>query len=319
MHRNNFVRFTIAMLLVPLAASGQQYKAVNLGTLGGAAPAGSEGRDINDSGRITGWSFSGKGPMPQAFITSAATSVLTSIGDGFNKPEGTGINSSGQISGIFISNDFYNRTHAFVTNAATNAIIDLGTLACGTSYYCNGDSYGNGINQSGQVTGYSSIATYINTYHAFVTNAETNSMTDLGTLGGPDSEGYGINAGGQVTGWADTAGDPVAHAFITNAATNAITDLGTLGGTNSQGLGINASGEVVGWADTSTNTQDGFLYSNGQMLDLNSLLTPSDSLLYTITEATGINDHGQIVANGHVNVTGQDVAFLLNPTAPAQL
>jgi probable HAF family extracellular repeat protein len=72
-------------------------------------------------------------------------------------------------------------------------------------------------------------------------------------------------------------------------------DLGTLGGENSSARGINAAGWVVGTADTSTGS-DAFLYENGVMYDLNSLIGNAPGI--DLTEALAINDNGQILANG---------------------
>jgi hypothetical protein len=52
-----------------------------------------------------------------------------------------------------------------------------------------------------------------------------------------------------------------------------------------------------------------FLYSGGQMANLNSLLPPNSG--WTLTEAVSINDAGQIVGVGTLN--GQDRAFRLTP------
>jgi hypothetical protein len=54
---------------------------------------------------------------------------------------------------------------------------------------------------------------------------------------------------------------------------------------------------------TSTGAQHAFLYSNGQMSDLNDLIDPT--LGITLADATAINDRGQIVADH----------YLLTPTS----
>ena len=41
--------------------------------------------------------------------------------------------------------------------------------------------------------------------------------------------------------------------------------------------------------------------------------------MYTITVGQGINNGGQIVADGYLDATGEDVAFLLNSTTPVPL
>jgi probable HAF family extracellular repeat protein len=279
-----------------------------LNDLGGGS---SEGFGVNASGQVTGLSYLPPVEPPSApyhaFINNSKTNTVIDLGsvDGGNS-WGAGINASGQVTG-------FDGVHAFITNAATNAIIDLGTLG-------SAQSVGTAINDSGQVTGYD--GEYGNPTHAFITNAKTNAMTDLGTLGGTVSAGLGINASGQVTGYSYTAGNLFTHAFITNAATHAMTDLGTLGGTGSEGLGINASGQVTGYAVTATGLGGhGFLYSNGHMLDLNSLLSPTQAAQYTITAGVSINDSGQIAASGYDNTTSPPryVSFLLTPIAPLTL
>ena len=80
-----------------------------------------------------------------------------------------------------------------------------------------------------------------------------------------------------------------------------VTDLGSLGGNTSTGYSINNAGQVMGIVN-----RHAFLYSNGIMTDLNSLIDPN--LQLTLTAATATNDLGQIVANGDDNR-----AYLLTP------
>jgi probable HAF family extracellular repeat protein len=86
-------------------------------------------------------------------------------------------------------------------------------------------------------------------------------------------------------------------------------DLGTLpGDASSQANGINASDQAVGWSGTADGSMSrAFLWQNGAMSDLNTLI-PSGSG-WILTTATAINDAGQIAGSGlHA---GQPRAFLL--------
>jgi len=169
-------------------------------------------------------------------------------------------------------------------------LTDLGTL--GGTY-----SYGNAINPSGQVTGFSYPVGDCCDAHAFLYSAGL--MLDLGTLGGPQSGGQGVNDGGQVTGFAELPldfGTPSGlRAFLYSNGT--MQDLGTLGGVNSIGRAINASGEVTGEAQALNGSRyayHAFLYRNGSMHDLGTL-GGEDSVGYAINaggQVAGQSDAG---------------------------
>lgn len=174
-------------------------------------------------------------------------------------------------------------------------VIDLGTLPGGT------ESSGADINNSGQVTGYSTIAGGIS--HAFLYSDGI--MQDLGTLSGPNgSSGFGINDAGEVAGWSNLdSGDPNlafggTHAFLYSGGS--MIDLGELPGgidishNSSEGFAINNSGQVTGYSSFSYLNGSGihaFLFSGGIMMDLGSLQT-SDNLVGSY--GYGINDSGQV-------------------------
>jgi probable HAF family extracellular repeat protein/T5SS/PEP-CTERM-associated repeat protein len=194
------------------------------------------------------------------------------------------------------------------------AIYNLGDL--GGSY-----SVGYGVNDSGQVVGWSYTSSYAQ--HAFLytgTPGSGGKMMDLGTLGGRDSMAFGINASGTVVGESYIPdGVPfgpydVYHAFEyigTPGTGGAMLDLGTLGGGLSTARGINASGQVVGRAESSPlNADSAFLYTGtpgagGTMTDLGTLGLPSAS-------ASAINRSGQVV--GWSDVANGSHAFLYTPS-----
>lgn len=364
--KNSVAIAGFAFSLATFTAQAQQYTVINLGPFGGTPGNGygyGYGSGINATGQVTGAERpASEGPATHAFVTDATTNAMTDLGTfgGFSDEvfsAGYGVNDGGQVTGVS-SFTYAGAEYAFLTDATTNTPIDLGTLGgqssagyevndsgqvAGTSYiggdqyqhaflYSNGvmqdlgtlggnTSYGYGINASGQVTG--SAETTAGLQDAFVTNASTSVMVDLGTLTGyTNGVGTGINASGQITGYA-YSGSTTYRAFVTDATTNTMSDLGTLGGASAEGYGINDSGQVVGWSFTAAGIQHGFVYSNGQMLDLNSLLSASDAGTYTIVTAAAINDNGQIVANAYNNtvIGGDYVVLLLTPAssdAPGQ-
>ena len=111
-------------------------------------------------------------------------------------------------------------------------VTDLGSL--GGDY-----SVGLDINNSGQVTGYSTLPS--GATHAFLYSGGV--MTDLGTLGGTESHGRSINDAGQVTGDSLLSGSSVTatdfvHAFLYSGGV--MTDLHTLGG-NWRALGMGST------------------------------------------------------------------------------
>jgi probable HAF family extracellular repeat protein len=338
------------LLLGGSALAAPVYTITDLGSLGGTL---SEGTAINASGQVTGYSYTAGNQTSRAFLYSGGS--MQDLGQfAIGNQESTGgfgVNASGQVTGYDIDEGAGRRAFLWPIPGAFPwvAMQNLGTLGTSALRAIGYDSWGQGINDSGEVTGYST-ATYEGPMHAFLYDGA--SMHDLGTLGGSTSYGYGINASGAVTGNAATTGDSATHAFLYDGssmqdlgtlggtdsfgrAINAsgevtgfsritgsydphaflydgasMQDLGTLGGTSSYGYGINASGEVVGWSYTTLNGRyDAFLYDDGTMYDLNDLISPTDPLYGSI----------RFTSAAAINDVGQIVAntatrtFLLTP------
>jgi probable HAF family extracellular repeat protein len=133
---------------------------------------------------------------------------------------------------------------------------------------------------------------------------------DLGNLGSQlNNNPEDINCRGDAVGFANIAGDATFHAFLWRKGV--MTDLGTLpGDVHSIGEAINCQGQVVGRTSDADFNGVGYIWENGVMTDLNTLV-PADSPLY-ITNATGINDLGQIVGTA-LTSTGDQHAFLATP------
>ncbi len=97
-----------------------------------------------------------------------------------------------------------------------------------------------------------------------------------------------INNAGQVGGTAYSSGQQAVlydHGNLIN--------LGSMGKTNSYPVDINDDGQIVGYAYNSGSDYRAFLYSDGEIKDLNSLINPDSGL--TLNEADGITNQGVIV------------------------
>lgn len=263
----------------------------DLGNIGGGT-CNATASGINDNGQIVG-SFTNDSNQTRGFEYSPGIGV-TYIGTlGGLSSSASSINDNGEITGWADTSSGY--AHAFVYDS-NSGIKDIGTLGASSSW-------GFAINSSGQVAGVSNLSN--GNRHAFLYSPGSG-MTDLGSLAnGMPSAGFGINDSGQVVGWAER--NYSAHLVIDSPG-GQMMDIDQLDGKDS-GNAINNNGDIVG---TYHITSDhAFIYSDGKMKDLNTLIDPSSG--WTLTSANDINTLGQIVGTG-TNSYGQTHAYLLMPT-----
>ena len=116
------------------------------------------------------------------------------------------------------------------------------------------------------------------------------SLTWLGTLGGPLSSAYGVSADGSVVvGWAANAqGQQRAFRWQNGV----MQDLGTLGGPQSWAFGVSADGSVVvGGAFNAQGLYHAFRWQNGVMQDLGTIGGRQ-------SRAHGVSADGSVVVGG---------------------
>ncbi|MEW6199884.1 MAG: choice-of-anchor W domain-containing protein [Planctomycetota bacterium] len=308
-----------------------RYTIVDIGALSanGTYPA-----SINDAGDVVGYYYSSSWQQRAFLYRGGVISDLGTLGGVMAYAHD--INNLGQVVGESMTAG--GQTLAFRWDGS-GPLVNLGALPGGTT------SAAYAINSHGQVVGYSE---YISTYHAFLHSGGVMShmgtldyylsgafdindhgqavgvlMDDLGhamaflydngvlvNLGTPllsDSQAWVINNNGLVAGTAWGPGED--RSFL--CANGIVIDLGALPGyPKTYANGINDEGKVVGTSTSNTGVSHAFLYTGGELRDLNSLLVPGHDWQY-LAGAYAINNNGQITGYGRRN--GQDRGFILTP------
>ena len=135
--------------------------------------------------------------------------------------------------------------------------------------------------------------------------------TDLAGLGGQfNNVATDINNRGQVVGMSDIPDDTATHAVLWQQG--AIIDLGTLSGdVFSYAWAISEDSKILGQSCDVNGDCHGFLWRDGVMTDVNSLL-PAESPL-VIIDANDINSGGDITGQAFDPVTGEMPAIEMIP------
>ena len=295
---------------------------VNLGTLDGGYE--SVANAVNDDGQVVGLftntipdansMFFGIGYQTRAFSWKGG--IMQDLGTlGGTNAQALLVNERGQVVGESYLNSNPSPACAAMglnLNLATGAFLwekgemrNLGSLG-GT---CTVPS---DLNDRGQIVGISSLPGDQNV-HAFLW--ENGTMKDLGnTFGGPGSAAIAINNAGHAVGW----GQPAGEKFAQRASLwkNGVqTDLGTFATDCAFADTINSKDQIAGASYPNCNFEmpgRGFLYENGELVDLNTLIPPLSKLY--ISEPETINDRGEIAGIGFTIDGKEDQhAFLLIP------
>jgi len=296
----------------------QQATLYSGGVLSSLNSAQSSANAINAGGQITGiadTSTPGGVSVNQAYIYSSlngvgTTTYLPSFGGNFS--EGYGINNSGEVVGSSAAADQSNRAFLY----SNSNLIDVDKILGGGTNFNN--SVASGISNDGKITG-----TVYNDY-AYTYDSKTGAVNFLSSLrdSSPTDPNYGfgsfgnsINDSGQVTGYNITSiGNE--HAVL-YASDGTLTDLtpNLADNVSSFGNSINASGQVVGEIvpGAPLTNSNAFLFSNGVLTDLNTLIAPGSG--FDLLDATGISDNGLITGFGFSN--GHTQGYLLTPVPEA--
>ena len=311
---------------------------LDLGTLGGANSA-VAWPNKNDKGEIVGIAETAD-PNPLGEDWSCALANFPTITNhicfGFAWQDGVmsalpalpggmdsyaaGVNNRGQIVG-WAENSVHESTcvppqvlqfEAVIWGPALGHITELPPLP--------GDLDGAAIaiNDKGQVAGISGICDQavgrFSAKHAVLWDNGT--PIDIGNFDGGVAWNTptAINNKTQIVGFANLpntpsgAFNPVAFLWTTEHRMQELLPLGQ--DTNSWAWGINGQGQLVGQSFGASDAR-AFLYQDGRMTDLNTLIQPNSSL--DLLLANDINDHGEIGGFALDTNSGATVAFLAVP------
>jgi probable HAF family extracellular repeat protein len=277
---------------------------MDLGTLGGYS---SEALDINDKSQVVGWSLTSETPLQhrRAFLwQDGRMRALDGLPDEAGWDEASGINNRSQVAGAIGWNKKPGGA-AFIWQGGKVRLFSVG-------YVC-------GMNDRGELVG--------NVRHLAMRRRQAARELDAllwrnGTairlpLPGPGWIGgraYRINDAGLIVGSAQKKKhlpDTTTRALLWK--NGRVTVLPTLGGEANEALEINNSGDIVGWSQIGTppGGRHAFLFTKGVLLDLNKCLPPNSG--WMLSEATAINDRGQIAGVGSYRQARTTYGFLLTP------
>ena len=171
----------------------QRGKMTDLGTLGSRYP-GSGAVAINDGGQVVGTSYLAQvtqtGQAGHAFLWQKGTMTdLGTLGATYTSSDAAAISALGQIAGTTRARD-----------GAVRPVVWRGRKIVALD---GGGPFGTvvGISDRGQVIG-SRVPVHGSVVHAFVWQTQT--LTDLGTLGGAESDAAAINEANQIVGVSQT-------------------------------------------------------------------------------------------------------------------
>ena len=246
----------------------------DLGTLPGFHD--STGVGINDWGEVavnaTSSPMQPGPPQGHVFLYRAGRMTEIRMPSGCSEMHALSINDAGQIAG-----DCHWTKGPFLYDSRTKTMTILSVPAP----YLRG--WVSHINESGQVIGDVSLPG--GSCHATLWRGSH--MTDLGA-----PSGYPISVGEDL----NNRGEAVGNCFI---------DPGSFKGF----LSMHAGGDNVLRRYLERDTEHAFVYRGGKIQDLNNLISKDAD--WTLEEARGINDRGQIVGRGLHD--GQQRGFLLTP------
>ncbi len=255
-------------------------------------------RAVNNGDVLVGMSMVGDDVEAVMWSGDGTVTPLGRIGGA--RSEAFDVNETGAVVG-YTHVDSTSSERAFLWTSGDGMIVLPGRPA-------QMNSRALGINDDGLVVGYSADST------ATLAVAWTDSgVVALTGLGGINSTATAVSASGTIVGWANLD-DVVVRACAWDSV--GVADLGALPSAElSVALDVSDAGIIVGYSETDTlppmyGRDHATIWRGAGAEDLNGLIAESPQ--WTLSQATGINESGDIVGFGF-NPDSLWHAFLLTP------
>jgi probable HAF family extracellular repeat protein len=249
--------------------------------------------------------------IDNAVIWTPDGRILDLVGKSNTESHAVWVNDLGEVSGWLAGTTAdpcsfgtsLAQTEAFIWQFGT--LRRLGSLG-GT------DSYGEFINDLGQVSGHAQTSNTPNSasgcppFDPFVWQDGIMKDINPGNFGGSQGGTNYLNNRGDAVGFGTTAGELTFHPFLwQNGKTNDLNAIGTLGGASNSAFNVNDLGHVIGVNSTADNSDiHAVLWRDRKFTDLSTLSGDDCS------EAFRINNSDQIVGISLSCETGVSHAFV---------
>jgi probable HAF family extracellular repeat protein len=282
--------------------------------------------DIDDQGNVIGSNYTPLGLSPLTAMIWLSNGGITWFQNSFFST-GAGLNNHSQA--VWNTLSIHGIEWGNVTDLLGQYQFTLvSMLQCGFGF-CDAQSGGAAINDLGHAVGWSDWGAEPPSEPGFEQERTgihavmwvNGTPKDLGALGDNTyASATSVNNFDEVVGNSMVGG--ASHAFLYRKGK--MRDLGNLPHEpllNSDANDINDRGEIVGWSDVRLDadhsvTQRAFVMNNGKMQNLTFLLDPHVWAKLRLTQATAVNCHGWIAADGYEAATGAKHAYLLIPSGP---
>jgi probable HAF family extracellular repeat protein len=277
-----------------------------LGNLRGDYWHNSQAWGLNDRGLVVGWANGTDTLIDQTHGFVWEDGAMTDLGtlreQGFGASMARDVNDTGVVVGWSDTQAGTLDTNRHATLWRDAVITDLGIDR----------SWLNSINQFGQAVG--AYFTVGWDKHGLLWDPTHGpfDLHDLVTLGGASSEAAALNDAGQVVGWASDQSGTL-HGFCLDLAEGTVRHLG--GQMESLATGVNEAGLVIGRYKYSWLTDHPLAWDPAAdaVTDLNDGI--SQDAGWTVFEAWGVNDTGQVTGFGTAVIDGiyHQRGYLLTP------